>query len=430
MDERTPMNTSDFLEERIKTRPRNRKRIIRRAFEVAVLAVLFGLIACVTMAFVSPILEEKLFPTPTPTNEVKFPEESAPYIKEEVRPEDMLLADEEPEPSIVIEEPDTETLLLETIYLLKQKAEYCKRWLVQVDGVSSSVSWLESINTSSNSAMGAIVADNGSEILVLVERDGLLNADKIKVTFVDGMVTEGYVKGEDIDAGLAVVAVSKELLSEETLEQCKVVEMTSSNNKALVGSAVMAMGSPNGVNGSVVYGFITANGVEVNSWDVNYRLITTDMYGVTNPKGFLVNLQGQLLGVLYQDDNSEEASNMITALGISELKRKVERMSNGEAASMFGVKGKEVTEQAHGEYGIPYGAYVLGVKLDSPAMKAGIQAGDIIIKVGDKDISSMTSLSYHLQQMDVGEAVEMVIMRQSQGTYKESVLNIVLENQN
>ena len=118
MDERTPINTSDFLEERIKTRPRNRRRIMRRALEVAVLAVLFGLIACVTMVFVSPILEEKLFPTPTPTNQVKFPEESAPYIKEEVRPEDMLLVDEEPKPSIVIEEPDTETLLLDMIYLL------------------------------------------------------------------------------------------------------------------------------------------------------------------------------------------------------------------------------------------------------------------------------------------------------------------------
>ena len=430
MDKRIPMNTSDFLEERIKTRPRTRRRIVRRALEVAVLAVLFGLIACVTMVFVSPILEEKLFPTPTPTNEVKFPEESASYIKEEVQPEDMLLVDEEPEPSIVIEEPDTETLLLEMIYLLKQKAEYCKRWLVQVDGVSSSVSWLESINTSSNSAMGAIIADNGTELLVLVERDCLLNADKIKVTFVDSTVADGYVKGEDADAGLAVVAVSKELLSEETLEQCKVVEMTSSNNKALVGSAVMAVGSPNGVNGSATYGFITSNGVEVNNWDINYRLVTTDMYGVTNPNGFLVNWQGQLLGVLYQDYHSEEASNMITALGISELKRKVERMSNGEASSVFGIKGTEVTEQAHGEYGIPYGAYILGVKLDSPAMKAGIQAGDIIVKVGDKDISSMTSLSYYLQQMDVGEAVEMVIMRQSQGTYKESVLNIVLENQN
>ncbi len=428
MEERTLVKTSEFLEEKIKTRPANRRRIMRRAIEVAILAVLFGLVACVTMATVSPILEEKLFQTPT--NEVTFPEESTIYTSEEVQPEDMLLEDKEEVPSIVVEEPDSETQLLEMIYLLKEKAEECKKWMVQVNGVSNTVSWLDSTDTSSNVATGAIVADNGTEILILVERDCLLNADKIEVTFVDNSVAEGYQKGEDLDAGLSVVAIPKEAIAENTLENCKLVEMTSSNNKAIVGSVVMAMGSPNGVNGSVSYGFVTANGVEVNGWDTNYRLVLTDMYGVKNPNGFLVNLKGQMVGVLCNDYNDPQNENMTAALGISELRKKIERMSNAEGALLFGVKAKDVTTAAHEEHGIPYGAYVLGVKLDSPAMQAGIQAGDVIIKVGAKDISSMNSLSYHLHQLEIGDAVDVVIMRQSQGTYKESVLNIVLGNQN
>ena len=429
MDKRTPVNTSDFLEERIKTRPRNRKRMVRRAFEVAILAVLFGLVACVTMVIVSPVLEEKLFPTPTPTNEVKFPEESTPYTSEEVRPEDMLLEDKEEPPSIVIEEPDAETQLLEMIFLLKEKAKACENWMVQVNGVSNAVSWLDSTDTSFRIATGAIVADNGTELLILVERDCLLEADKIEVTFVDDTMAEAYKKGEDLDAGLAVVAVSKEDMHENTLTNCAIAELASSNNKTIVGSAVMAMGSPNGVNGSVSYGFVTATGVEVNSWDINYRLVMTDMYGTKSPNGFLVNLRGQLVGVLCNDYNEADNSNMMTALGISELKKKIERMSNAEEAVLFGVKAEDVTTAAHEQHGIPYGAYVMGVKLDSPAMKAGIQAGDIIIKVGAKDITSMNAFSYHLHQLVVGESVEVVIMRQSQGTYKESKLNIVLGNQ-
>ena len=192
----------------------------------------------------------------------------------------------------------------------------------------------------------------------------------------------------------------------------------------------MAIGNPNGVRGSVIYGFITANNVEVNSWDMNYNLITTDMYGVTNPNGFLVNLKGQLIGVLNNDYNTKEASNMITALGINELKKKVERMSNAEEIAVLGVKGTGVTAEAHSAHGIPHGAYVLSVRLDSPAMRAGIQAGDIIIKADDRDISSMYSLSYHLQQQGVGDTVSVVIMRHSQGTYKESTLTIVLGSQN
>ena len=428
MEERTPVNTSDFLEEKIKIRPRNRKRIVRRAIEVAMLAVLFGLVACVTMVIVSPVLEEKLFPTPI--NEVKFPEESASYTSEEVQPEDMLLEEKDEEPSIIIEEPDIETQLLEMIYLLKEKVKECEKWLVQVNGVSNEVSWLESTNTSSNVATGAIIADNGTELLILVEREYLSRADKIEVTFVDDTMAEGYIKGEDLDAGLAVVAVPKELMSASTLENCVVVEMASSNNKSLVGSVVMAMGSPNGVTGSVSYGFVSANSVEINSWDINYRLVMTDIYGVKNPNGFLVNLRGQLIGVLCNDYNFEDVGNMMTALGISELKKKIERISNAEAVALLGVKGTEVTDEANEQHNIPYGAYVLSVKLDSPAMKAGIQAGDVIVKVGAKDISSMNALSYHLHQLDVGQEVTVVIMRQSQGTYKEGTLNIVLGNQN
>lgn len=428
MDERTPVNTSEFLEEKIKTRPANRKRIMRRAMEVALLAVLFGLVACVTMVIVSPILEEKLFPTPT--NEVKFTEESAAYTSEEIQPEDMLLVDKVEEPSIIIEEPDTETQLLEMIFLLKEKAKECEKWLVQVNGVFNEVSWLESTNTSSNVATGAIIADNGTELLILVEREYLLGADKIEVTFVDDTTAEGYKKGEDLDAGLAVVAVPKELLSASTLENCVVVEMASSNNKALIGSAAMVMGSPNGVSGSVNYGFISAIGIEVNSWDINYRLVMTDIYGVENPNGFLVNLRGQLVGVLCNDYNSDDVKNLIAAMGISELKKKIECMSNAEPIALFGIKGAEVTDEAHEQHNIPYGAYVLSVKLDSPAMKAGIQAGDVIVKVGAKDISSMNALSYHLHQLDAGQEMTVVIMRQSQGTYKESTLNIVLGSQN
>ena len=143
MKKNGPVNSSDFLNETIKRRPVNRRRFFRRMFEVAALAVIFGFIACVTMIFVSPILEEKLFPTPT--NEVTFTEESIPYTEEEVQPEDMLL-EEKPEQVVeLVPVPmpvDTKTQLLEMNALLKACAQECNRWLVQVTGVTSETSWL------------------------------------------------------------------------------------------------------------------------------------------------------------------------------------------------------------------------------------------------------------------------------------------------
>ena len=149
MESQNPVNTSDFLKETIKKRPMNRRRIVRRAIEVALLAVLCGLIACATMILVSPILEERLFPTPT--NEVTFTEESASHTSEEVQPEDMVLEDK-PEPEIILieEAVDSETQLLDMAFLLKERTDACKQWLVQVTGVFSEVSWLDSTSIKSD----------------------------------------------------------------------------------------------------------------------------------------------------------------------------------------------------------------------------------------------------------------------------------------
>lgn len=426
MDKHTPVNTSDFLEETIKIRPKNRKRIIRRMVEVAALAVIFGLVACVTMIIVSPVLEERLFPTPT--NEVTFTEESAPYTPQEVQPEDMLLMEKQ-ETVIVTEEQSSEEQLLNMMLLLKESAQACERWLVQVTGVSSETSWLESTSIKADVASGAIIADNGTELLILVEQRELTSADKIVVTFVDDSSAEAFLKGQDMNSGLMIVAVPKDDVAETTLQEISVAELSSSNNKALVGSVILAIGSPNGIAGSVNYGYVTTTGVEVSSWDSNYRLLMTDIYGCNNPNGFLVNMDGQILGVLRNSYNPEDTRNLISAVGISELKKIIEFMSNQEAIPYLGVKGTDVTEEARLQHGIPYGAYVTGVKLNSPAMEAGIQAGDIIVNISEKDISSMYAFTYNLYQMNVGDAVPIVIMRQSQGEYKEITLNIILKNQ-
>ncbi|MBQ8816289.1 MAG: hypothetical protein IJZ84_03300, partial [Lachnospiraceae bacterium] len=124
MEERNPMNSNEFLEEKIKRRPVNRRRVILRTIEVAALAVLFGVISSVTMVTVAPLLEEKLFPKTV--NEVSFEEESITYeeesityTSEEIAPEDMLLEDVQ-QPEIIIETINSEVQLQDFAALLKE----------------------------------------------------------------------------------------------------------------------------------------------------------------------------------------------------------------------------------------------------------------------------------------------------------------------
>lgn len=426
MNEHTPVNTSDFLEEKIKARPVNRKRVFRRVLEVALLAVVFGLIAWLTMRYVAPFLEEKLFPTPV--NKVDLTEESAIHTSDEIQPEDMIL-EAKNEPGREEEEDDAGDMLVDMAYVLRKIALECEQWMVQVAGVSSETSWLESTKTSANITAGAIVADNGTELLILVDKTNLEDADHIEVTFFNGEVVRGVPKGTDAYSEFMVISVAKSDLIESTLQNYQIAKLGSSNRKSLLGTVVIALGNTNGTVGSVNYGFITGVGLEVSNWDNNYRLIRTDIYSSSQPNGFLVDLNGQILGVLSNDYNPADIKNLLTAVGISDLKKKIEKMSNADEIPVFGIKGTEVTQQAHMQNEIPYGAYITSVKLNSPAMKAGIQAGDVIIKMDEKEIDSMLTFSYYLNQMKVGEQTSITIMRQSQGIYKESTLKITLGSQ-
>jgi len=423
MKEQSPLNTSDYLEETIKSRPVNKKRLLKRAIEVVAFAVLFGFIAYITMSIASLALTEKLFPQPT--NEVTFTEETTSHITEEIEPEDMLLQGEAGANTI----PSVEEKLLETADSLQDIAKGCDSWLVKVTSVTQETSWLDSTATSENVSAGAIIADNGTEFLILVRNKFLESANEIEVQFFDETKITASMKGTDKNLGITILAVPKYRLPEKTRKSCSAVQMANSNNKSLLGDPVIALGSPNGIQGSVCYGYLTALNVDVHEWDYNYHLLATDIYGSSNPNGFLVNVKGQLIGLLCNTYNGEDTKNLVSAIGISEVKKRIEQASNGKEIPLLGVKGVEVTSAAESEQGIPNGAYVTSIKWDSPAMTAGIQPGDVIVKLGDKDVSSMYYLSYLLLQKEVAEEIEVVIMRQSQGEYKERIVKLTLVSQ-
>ena len=91
-------NQNDFITEKIKVRPVNKKKLIRRTIITISMAIIFGLVACVTFLVLEPVISNWLYPKKEPeTQTVRFPED-----KEEMSPEEMLaenLPTESPEPT-------------------------------------------------------------------------------------------------------------------------------------------------------------------------------------------------------------------------------------------------------------------------------------------------------------------------------------------
>lgn len=352
--EYTPSVQPDFLREKIKQKPVNKKKLLRRTLITVAMAVVFGLVACFTFLILEPVISNRLYPEEE-AQEVQFPEET---VTEEMKPEDMLVQDEvEEEPvQAELEDEQIEELLSQVQFSLEdyqaiyaelaQLATEAGRSVVTVTGVTSDVDWFNNTYENMASASGVIVANNGKSILVLVSAETLHSADSIIVTFCDQAQAEAEVVQRDQTTGLAILSVPLLSISEETMDVIDIATLGSSNNNNLLGTPVIAMGSPMGTSGSVCYGVVTSTGTTIDQPDAAYKMIMTDIYGSHNATGVFVNLKGMVIGIIDNANTSNDMGNLLTAYGISELKKTIEKMSNDQELAYIGVHGADVPQEA------------------------------------------------------------------------------------
>lgn len=432
--EYSPPMQSDFLREKIKQKPVNRKKLLRRTMITAVMAVIFGIVACLTFLLLEPVINNWLYPEEEP-QEVQFPEESP---VEEMNPEDMLTEEmvEEESESSELEDEQIEELLSQVTFgveeyqsLYEELAMIAKdvsRAIVTVTGVTSDVDWFNDTYENEATSSGIILANNGQEMLILASMNNINNAERIVVTFCDQTQIESELVQRDASTGLAVLSVPLLAIEEETMDVINIANLGSSNISSLTGTPVMALGSPMGTSGSVCYGFITSSGTSIDKVDSAYKLISTDIYASRNAAGVLVNLKGKVVGIIDNSYNSDDKGNLLSAYGISELKRTITKMSNNQERAYLGIHGTDVPPEASLESGIPKGAYIKEIEMDSPAMTAGIQSGDVITRVGNTEVASYGELLNWLYSAEPDDTIAVTLMRQGMNGFQNMRVAVTL----
>lgn len=417
----------EFITEKVKERPINKKKFMRRTVLTVSMAVIFGLIACLTFSLLEPIISNWLHP------QDKIEKIEIPVVSEEILPQDMMVHDEttlEPTQEVIETIKDELELgtaeyqkLYRNIHSLVRKIQGAE---VTVTGVTREVDLFNAVYENRDKRLGYIFAQNSTEIMIMAESKNVSDSEDLEVTFADGSKVQGKIRGKDKNTGLAVLVVEKQNMSENTLETIEFLELGSSGLSTLLASPVIAMGSPLG-NRSVVYGMITSVDRVINMADCNYKLLTTDIYGSKNAGGILIDLNGKVVGIINQNFNEEETANLISALGISEIKSALQRMSNGLENNYVGIMGTNVPAKIVTTKDIPAGVYVTEIVMDSPAMRGGIQSGDIIVSMDKKKISSFADYIKILSECTPGDTKEVVLMRQSQEIYKTAKVEVVIE---
>lgn len=280
---------------------------------------------------------------------------------------------------------------------------------------------------------GIIIAQTDDELLIVTNNHVVEGYESLTVSFIDEESVEANVKGTDANKDLAVIAVNLSDVKESTLDEIAVAQLGDSS-KLQVGEPTIAIGNALGYGQSVTSGIVSATERTLDGYEGN--LIQTDAaINPGNSGGALLNANGEVIGInvaKVSDSTvegmgyaipSSDASDIIQELMNQKTKKKVDEAKQG----FIGIQGYDVDENSSQMYNLPMGVYVAEVESGSPAKKAGITKGCIIVKFGGSTVESMEDLQGELQYYEAGEKVEVTISQPAaNGEYKESTVELTL----
>lgn len=315
-----------------------------------------------------------------------------------------------------IEEYDYTVDDLNSMYTaLRGVAATADNGIVTIHSVRQELDWFDNPIENTGLYAGAIFAATEQELMILIPAAALEDADTLRVTFADGSEADCTVRQTDSLTGLAVVSVGLGDLEETA--KTKVSALTLGNSfLTKQGDVVMAVGAPTGAVHSCAYGFISHIVRNVQVPDGVTRLLYADVAADAASGTFLINTAGELIG--WATDDYESGSGIAVVRAISEYKSMLEKMSNGIPIPYLGIQPQEVSE-AMQESGMPAGIYVLECSIEGPAYDAGIQSGDIIVRIGEMDVEKISEFQAQMAALKAGDQAAVVVQRKGADEYIE-----------
>jgi len=249
---------------------------------------------------------------------------------------------------------------------------------------------------------GFIISNDG---YILTNNHVVGGADEIKVKLSDGREFKATVKGTDEKLDLAVLKI-------EVKGALPVAELGDSD-AIQVGEWVMAIGNPFGLSQTVTAGIVSATGRVIGSGPYDDYIQTDASINPGNSGGPLFNTQGKVVGI--NTAIIQGGQGIGFAIPINMAKAVVPQLEEmGKVTrGWLGVAIQPVTPELAKSFGVEgeKGALVADVTKESPADKAGLKSGDIIMEFDGKQILEMNSLPRFVAATPVGKKVKLKFLR-------------------
>lgn len=358
---------------------------------------------------------------------IKNPPNTNDLEKEKLKETDNALT---PIEIIVTDESDIGNMDIEdyrAIYNnLKEAGESTGKYIVTVTSINSDDDWLASYMENEGVTSGLITSIN-DEICILTNYETVTKADKIMVKFLNGDIVQGKLLKADTSSGIAIICVESNKLDEETLEIIGVASF-GDVTRLETGDPIIIVGNPYGDNHYMNFGELTSTTGHISATDDIFRLLATNVAISGNADGFIINLEGEIVGFLSPINFKDSLNKVISGIAISDIRSIIDKLSLGENIPHIGITGQEITDEIIElvQEDMPYGIYVKSVDINSPAYYQGIVSGDIIVELNEKKTKSLKDYSEILRNKNVGDEISITINRKGRNGYYEYKYTLIL----
>lgn len=287
---------------------------------------------------------------------------------------------------------------------------------------------------------GIIIGINDKELLIVTNNHVVEDSVSLSVQFInDKTIDTAYVKGTNSTSDIAVVGIPIDDLDDDTLNAIKVATLGSSDDLS-EGDQVVAIGNALGYGQSVTVGYVSAKNRTITINNNDMVVIQTDAaINGGNSGGALINMKGEVIGINVAKSSSSSLSStsvegMGYAIPISDATATITKLMNTEKKEQYsedergyiGITAITVDSQTADSYNIPVGAYVRSVTENSPADKAGITTGSVIVAVDDNEVTTANELVEQLSYYKAGATVKIKVYIPSGREYTEKTVEVKL----
>jgi len=292
----------------------------------------------------------------------------------------------------------------------------------------------------SGAGSGIIIGTNDTELLIATNNHVVEDTTSLTVEFVDGTsIDTAYIKGTNSSNDIAVIAIKLSEITEDTSNAIRIATLGDSDELE-IGDQVIAIGNALGFGQSVTVGYVSALNRELTVENTTIKAIQTDAsINGGNSGGALINMKGEVIGINFakQSSSGTSSSSSVEGMGyaipVSQARDIINELMNREVRDKVdddrkGYMGIEsaitIDSSVNQMYNIPVGAYLKKITEDSPADKAGIQIGDVIVAIDGQEVSSYDDVQKEMSYYAAGDSVTLTIMRANGNRYEEKEIQV------